>query len=142
MINLLKKYSLYMAWIIALLGVGGSLYAGSVLHIEPCVLCWYQRIFLYPLAILIPIGILRKDVNVCIYALPLSIAGTIVALYHYLLYIKIIPETLAPCSADSVSCTQELPKLFGLLDILQMSLVAFILISILLFLSKKAYGNK
>jgi len=131
-----------MAWIIVLSGAVGSLYSSSVLHIEPCVLCWYQRIFLYPLAIIIPIGILRKDSSVYIYALPLSIAGAMVALYHYLLYIKIIPEVLAPCSANAVSCTQELPKLFGLLDILQMSLIAFILISILLILSKKIYGHK
>jgi len=141
MINLIRTYSLYIAWLIVLSGVGGSLYASSVLNIEPCVLCWYQRIFLYPLAFIIPIGILRKDTSVYLYALPLSLAGVIVALYHYLLYIKIIPETLAPCSTNAVSCTQELPKLFGLVDILQLSLIAFILITILL-LSKKIYGTK
>lgn len=139
MLNLIKKYSLHLAWIIVLFGVSGSIYASSILHIEPCVLCWYQRIFLYPLAIIIPIGILRKDASIYIYTLPLSIAGSIVALYHYLLYIKIIPETLAPCSLNSVSCTQELPTLFGFFNILQLSLIAFILISILLFLSKKIW---
>jgi len=142
MINYLKKYSLYIAWVIVLFGVGGSLYASSVLHIEPCVLCWYQRIFLYPLAVIIPIGILRKDAGMYLYAVPLSVAGAVIALYHYLLYIKIIPEKLAPCSTSGVSCTKILPNIFGPLNILQLSLIAFILISVLLCLSKKKYEYK
>ncbi len=141
MINLIRKNSLYLSLIIVILGVGGSIYTSAILNIEPCSLCWYQRIFLYPLAIIIPIGILRKDSNIYIYTLPLSIVGTIIALYHYLLYIKIIPEALAPCLVGRVSCTQELPQLFGFLNILQLSLLAFILITILLYLSKKYENN-
>ncbi len=141
MIDFIRKYSLYAAWIIILSGVAGSLYFSLVLHIEPCVLCWYQRIFLYPLAIIIPIGILRKDAGIYIYALPFSIAGAATAFYHYLLYVKIIPEALAPCSASGVSCIQKLPDLFGFFNILQLSLAAFILITVLLFLFKK-YENK
>ncbi len=97
---------LYLAWIQALVATIVSLYFSEILKLPPCVLCWYQRIFIYPLAIILPIGIFNKDKKIHQYVLPLSIAGMLVALYHNLLQMRVIPESLAPC-ATGVSCTTK-----------------------------------
>jgi disulfide bond formation protein DsbB len=125
----LRTFSLPFAFALALVGTLGSLYAQH-LGYEPCVLCWWQRIFLYPLVLLIPIGIWKQDRNIALYALPLAALGGLVALYHTLLYYAIIPEALAPC-AVSVPCTQHLPSLFGI-NLITGSLITFILIIIFL----------
>lgn len=84
---------------------------------------------MYPLVVLIPVGILKKDKVLPYYVLPLSITGMIIGLYHNLLYYSIIPEALAPCQAG-VSCTNRLIELFGFITIPLMSLIAFTLITI------------
>ena len=111
----LKKYKIYLlhiSWLQALAAMLGSLYFSDILHYPPCILCWYQRIAMYPLVLLIPIGILKKDKNLPYYVLPLSIIGTIIAFYHNLLYFNIIPQSLAPCVAG-ISCTTKFVEFFG-----------------------------
>jgi disulfide bond formation protein DsbB len=132
------RYSLYIAWALALLGLVVSLYFSNVLKFPPCVLCWYQRICLYPLVFILGIGILRKDRNVFYYAIPLSIVGLIIAIYHNLLYIHVIPEALAPC-VTGISCTTQFVEYFGFVSIPFLSLIAFIAIIICLIVFKK--GN-
>src|SRR5579864_5425272 len=100
----LNKNVLYIAWVQSLLAMLGSLYFSEIKKFPPCILCWYQRILMYPLVLIIAVGILRKDKNLPHYVLPLSAIGTIIAVYHNLLYMNIIPESLAPCVAG-VSCT-------------------------------------
>lgn len=124
---------------LALAGTLGSLYAQH-LGFEPCVLCWWQRIFLYPMVVLIPIGILRRDRALPTYILALAVLGALVALYHTLLYFGIVPEALAPCGIG-VPCTLTLPTFFGL-NLITGSLGTFILISILMLLAQKSYGTK
>lgn len=123
----MKKYLLYIAWIQSLLAMLGSLYFSEIRKFPPCILCWYQRIFMYPLTLIIAIGILRKDKNLPYYVLPLSIIGTVIAFYHNLLYFNIIPESLAPCVAG-VSCTTKFIEFFGFITIPFLSLCAFLLI--------------
>lgn len=129
--NLIRQYGLYAAWGVALLATLGSLYFSEVLNLPPCVLCWYQRISMYPMAFILVVGIIRRDFKVWVYALPLSIVGLIVAIYHNLLYYNILPEAAAPCIAG-VSCTTEFLQWFGFLDIPLMSLIAFVVITALL----------
>ena len=131
-----KDKVLYLAWGIALASTLGSLYFSEVLHLPPCLLCWYQRIFMYPLAIILAVGILQRDKNIHRYALPLSITGLAIAAYHNLLYYKIIPESLAPC-AVGVSCTTKQLELFGVLGIPALSLIAFAVISLAMLLHRK-----
>lgn len=131
-----KKYFLYTAWIQSLIAMFGSLYFSEIQKFPPCILCWYQRIFMYPLTILIAVGILRKDKNIPYYVLPLSIIGTAIAFYHNLLYMNIIPESLAPCAAG-VSCTTKFIEFFGFVTIPFLSLCGFLVIDICMLLFLK-----
>ncbi len=132
----LKKYALMLAWAQALVAMLGSLYFSEVLGFPPCVLCWYQRIALYPLVILIGVGIIRKDRNVIFYALPLAGIGWIISIYHNLLYYKIVPDTLAPCSLG-VSCTTKFIEWYGFITIPFLALIGLTAIIALLFIDRK-----
>ena len=122
---------LFMAWLLAAIGTLGSLFFSEVLEFAPCVLCWYQRIFLYPLAITLAIGLFPLDRGAIKYSLPLALAGWLVALYHNLLYHGVIPEDLQPCQ-QGVSCTETYMELFGFLTIPMLSLISFTAIIALL----------
>lgn len=134
-----NKIFLYIAWVIALVSMLGSLYFSDVLKYAPCVLCWYQRIPMYPLVLIIPIGIVSHDKKLYQYVLPLSIIGFLIALYHNLLYYHVINETFSPCTAG-VSCVTRFFE-FGFISIPLLSLVAFASISICMLLSKKLQKN-
>ncbi len=125
---MLKRYVLYLAWVQALVATLGSLYFSEIRHFVPCVLCWYQRICMYPLVAIIAVGILRKDKKMYQYVLPLSLIGLFISGYHNLLYYKIIPEYLAPCVAG-VSCTTHYVYWFGFLTIPLLSFTAFSIIT-------------
>jgi disulfide bond formation protein DsbB len=134
--HLIKQNALYISFFIALSALFVSLYAQYVLMIEPCVLCWWQRIGIYPLVPILAVGIIRRDPNVSWYGLPLVVVGFLAALYQTLLYFKVLTEAYAPCSVG-VSCTQALPTYFGFVNLVTMSLGGFILIGILLVLTLK-----
>jgi len=115
----------------------GSLFFSYVMAFAPCVLCWYQRIFLFPLVIILAIGLFPLDKNVVKYALPLAIMGWLIAIYHNLLYAGIIPESIQPCS-QGVSCTEEYIEIFGFLSIPALSLLSFsIIIALLIVIHRR-----
>lgn len=124
---------LFLCWLVAGVSAMGSLFFSYVMGFAPCVLCWYQRIFLFPLVIILAVGLFPFDKNVVKYALPLAIAGWLTALYHNLLYAGIIPESIQPCS-QGVSCTEEYIELFGFLSIPMLSLLSFSTITALLII--------
>ena len=130
----------YAAWLIALLSVAGSLFFSEVMELPPCVLCWYQRIAMYPLVLIIGIGIVSKDDRWKVYALPLALAGLALAVYHNLIYYGVIPESLTPC-AQGVSCSEKQIEWFGFVTIPLMGLAAFAAISALV-LTYKPYKRK
>lgn len=130
---LTKNNLLYAIWTVALLGMIGSLYFQYVMGFPPCEFCWYQRIALYPIVFLIPVGIFRKEYKLHEYILPFSLIGLLIGIYHNLLYFGIIPEKLAPC-AEGVSCATRFVNIFGFLDIPQLALGGFIVINILVIL--------
>ncbi len=127
---------LFFCWLLVSISVTGSLFFSYVMEFAPCVLCWYQRIFLFPLVIILAIGLFPFDKNVVRYALPLAIAGWLTALYHNLLYAGIIPESIQPCS-KGVSCTEEYIKLFGFISIPLLSLLSFTVVTALLLILKR-----
>ena len=140
--GMIKKYSLYLAWFVALVAMCGSLYFSNVLGFPPCVLCWYQRILMYPLVIILAIAIIYKDTKAYRYALPMVIIGGLISVYHNLLYYNILPESASPCQIG-VSCTTHFIEYFGFVTIPFLSLCAFVLITILMFVYKKSsYENK
>lgn len=127
---------LFLCWLIAAISTLGSLFFSQVVGYAPCVLCWYQRIFLFPLVLILAVGLFPVDGKVVKYALPLAVAGWLTALYHNLVYAGIVPESIQPCS-QGVSCTEEYLDLFGFITIPLLSLLAFSAIITLLILCKK-----
>ncbi|MBT3387291.1 MAG: disulfide bond formation protein B [Desulfobacula sp.] len=127
---------LFICWVIASVSTIGSIFFSFVMEFAPCVLCWYQRIFLFPLVIILAIGLFPFDKSVVKYAFPLAIAGWLTALYHNLVYSKIIPESIQPCT-QGVSCTEEYINLFGFLSIPMLALLSFSIIIVFLVILKK-----
>lgn len=138
--TVLKKYLLYIAFAQALVAMLGSLFFSEILKFPPCVLCWYQRIFMYPIAIILAVGIMRKDKNVSYYVLPLAIVGFLISIYHNLLYYKILPESAAPCLLG-VSCTTKFIEWFGFVTIPFLSMMGFGVVIACMVLYNK-YINK
>ncbi|MFA6005697.1 MAG: disulfide oxidoreductase [Patescibacteria group bacterium] len=132
MIGFVRKNLLYVAWTVALLSMLGSLYFSEVLKYPPCVLCWYQRIFMYPLVPIIAVAIIKKTSDLRWYILPLSIAGALIAVYHNLLYYKLLPESIKPC-VQGISCTTKFIEWYGFVTIPFLSFVAFLAISLSVF---------
>ena len=124
-----RSYLAYAAWAQALIATTGSLFFSEVLGLAPCVLCWYQRILMYPLVIILGAGILLRDRHLRLYVLPLSVLGLVVAAFHNLLYFGVIPEGATQC-ALGVSCTTRYFALLGFIDIPLMSLTAFAVITL------------
>ena len=127
---------LFLCWLLVSVSVTGSLFFSYVLEFEPCVLCWYQRICLFPLVLILAAGLFPFDKSVVKYSLPLAIAGGLTALYHTLLYAGIIPENIQPCS-KGVSCTEKYIELFGFISIPMLSFLAFSTVIALLLVLKR-----
>lgn len=127
---------LFLCWLLVSITTMGSIFFSNVMEFVPCVLCWYQRICLFPLVLILAAGLFPFDKNVVKYALPLAIVGWLTALYHNLLYSGIIPENLQPCT-QGVSCTEEYIDLFGFITIPMLSLLSFSTIVALLIILKR-----
>ncbi len=122
----------HIALLVAMIATAGSLFFSEVLRWIPCELCWYQRILMYPLTVILFVGIWRDDRKVYLYALPLALAGIAVSLYHYLMVMLIIPP--APC-AGAVPCAFDYINIPGVLSFLKipfLALVAFMIISVMM----------
>jgi disulfide bond formation protein DsbB len=127
LVDWLGASSRHLALVAAWIATCGSLFFSEVLGWRPCVLCWYQRILMYPLAILLAIGIIRRDRGLHIYVLPFSIAGIGVSLYHYLL---IKTDWLPPpACAVGIPCTVDYLNWFGFINIPFLALAAFLIIT-------------
>ena len=119
--------AVFVCWMVACVATLGSLFFSEVMHRVPCVLCWYQRIFMFPLLFVFTVGLFPFDVRCVRYALPIALAGWAVALYHWLLYVGIVPESMQPCT-QGISCADAQMDLVGFLSIPLLSLAAFSLI--------------
>lgn len=122
----------YLMWGVALVATLGSLTFSEVLGYPPCILCWYQRICMYPLVIIFTVAIITKDKLARWYAIPLVAVGLLISIYHNLLYYNIIPEAAAPCR-NGVSCTTKFIEWFGFVTIPFLSMGAFVVIGLLLY---------
>ena len=122
---------LLVAWLVATVATAGALFIGEVMGMTPCVLCWYQRIFMFPLAIVLAIACYSDDQRGAIYALPLAIGGVVLAGYHTLLVAGLAPKSWIPCGAG-VSCADQKMEILNGIQIPWLSLAAFLLILSLL----------
>lgn len=123
---------MFGAWVIALVSTLGALFIGEVLGQTPCQLCWYQRIAMFPLALILGIACLNDDVSVRRYVIPIALAGAGIAMWHTLLYFGVISASIVPCD-KTLSCTGASMTIFGWVPIPFLSLVAFVLILVLSF---------
>ncbi len=130
-VSLASWWFIFGAWLVATVSTIGSLFFSEVMELVPCVLCWYQRIFMFPLAVILLVGLHPLDVRVVRYALPVAVIGLLFTIYHSLLFYGFIPENLLPCS-QGISCSDASMELFGFLPIPLLSLASFLIIIILL----------
>lgn len=133
--NLLGGKAIWMAWIVALTATVGSLIYSEVIDYDPCRLCWFQRIAMYPMVVVLLVGAIRREFQVKYYALPLALAGLVVSVYHYLM--QVFPS-LEGGSCGAVSCSARLVEIFGFISIPFMAGTGFMVIAVLLGL----YVNK
>lgn len=125
----MRSKFVYIAWTQALIATLGSLFFSEVMQLPPCVLCWYQRIAMYPLVVVLAVGILLRESRLRLYVLPLSLTGLAISVYHNLLYYNVIPEAMIPCTMG-VSCTTRQLEWLGFITIPLLALVAFAIISV------------
>lgn len=119
---------LFAIWCVALVSTLGVLFVGEVLGPTPCNLCWGQRAFMFPLAVVLGIACWRGDSQAWIYALPLAVIGALIAAFHLLLYWKIVPRAIEPCGSGP-SCTSSDMTIFGYIPLPLLSLLAFSMIA-------------
>ncbi|WMD19704.1 disulfide bond formation protein B [Achromobacter seleniivolatilans] len=118
---------LILAWITALVATLSAVFIGEVLGRTPCVLCWYQRIFMFPLVLVLGVACYRGDCGIWRYALPLGVVGAAFASYHTLLYWRVIEPEIVACSAEA-SCSGAAMAIFGYVPLPLLSLTAFAVI--------------
>ena len=127
---------LFAAWILVTIATLGSLFFSEVMGIPVCELCWYQRVAMYPLVVILALGLFPYDPGVVRYAVPLVSIGWLIALYQVLLVIGIIPESAQPC-VQGIPCSETHISLLGFLNIPTFSFLSFTLIGVLLFYAYK-----
>jgi disulfide bond formation protein DsbB len=124
---LITGWPVYLALIAAWTAMLGSLYFSEVRHFTPCEMCWFQRIFMYPLAFVVAVGILRRDKVLPAYVIPLSLIGSAFSVYHLLLQNGYFTKVKA-CGGE-VPCTlRYIGWLQGHVTIPVLALTAFLLI--------------
>jgi disulfide bond formation protein DsbB len=119
----LGAVALWLAWLVALVTTLGSLYFSEVAGFTPCKLCWYQRIAMYPLAVLLFVAALRKDRQVWVYVVPQAAIGAAIAAYHTQL--QAFPEQSSSFCTLTAPCTERDVWELGFVSLPFMALTAF-----------------
>lgn len=122
----------FLAWLLATVSTLGALFLGEVMGYTPCQFCWYQRIAMFPLVFVLAAGLFPFDPKVVRYALPLAIAGWLLAVFQMALVVGLIPESVTPCQ-KGVPCSDLQIVWFGFVSIPLLSVLAFSSIIALLF---------
>lgn len=122
----------FLAWVLATISTLGALFLGEVMGYTPCQFCWYQRIAMFPLVFVLAAGLFPFDPKVVRYALPLAIAGWLLAVFQMALIAGLIPESVTPCQ-KGVPCSDLQVVWFGFISIPLLSVLAFSSIIALLF---------
>ena len=124
----------FIAWMVASVSTLGALFLGEVMGYTPCILCWYQRIGMFPLVLILAAGLFPFDRKVVRYALPLALAGWLLAVFHWAVASGLVPESATPCS-QGVPCSVEQISWFGFLTLPLLSVLAFSAIIALLLMT-------
>lgn len=132
--------SLFIAWITSIISVLGSLFLSEALHFIPCDLCWYERILMYPLALLLGISFYQTDLAIYKYVFPFSTAGMLISMYHY--GIQKIPflQEIQRCS-NGIPCSNQYINWFGFITIPLLAFIAFAIINIIMVLIRRQFKS-
>ena len=125
---------IFAAWLVATASMLGALFFDEIMDLSPCVLCWWQRICMFPLVLILPAGLFPLDLRVVRYVLPLAAGGWLFALFHMLLMAGVIPEDLKPCTRG-IPCSEKVIEWFGFVTIPLLSLLAFSAVIAFLFMA-------
>ena len=124
-----RESCLFLAWAASVIAMFGSLYFSEIRQFEPCELCWYQRIVMYPFTVILGIAYVKKDYKIALYSMILSAIGGCISLYHYSIQkLSFLAETAPACGR--VPCTGQYINWFGFITIPFLALSAFIIIFI------------
>lgn len=138
--NWVGKNSLWIGFIVTLVATLGSLFYSNIMMYEPCKLCWFQRIFMYPLPLLFGIAIQKKDSGVRKYAIPMAIIGSLISIYHYVQ--QIIEKSVGCDVGSAVDCAVKYTFDYGYITIPMMALTAFLVTIIVLLVPSESRKNK
>jgi disulfide bond formation protein DsbB len=133
---------LVSAWGVSLIATLGSLYFSEVMKFIPCELCWFQRIFMYPQVIILGMAVIRKEYDIARYSLVLSVIGSLISTYHYLIQkVPFFQDHAISCG--NIPCTDQYINWLGFITIPFLALTAFILIALLssIIIRKMKEGN-
>jgi len=126
--RIIAETGLVLASLVAVGSTLGSLYFSERSGFDPCVLCWYQRIAMYPQAVILPLAAWRRDRNVLRYTMPLSAIGLVIALYH--VQLQLFPDQSSFCDVAN-PCTGRWIRAFDIVSIPQMAAMGFLLLLLL-----------
>ncbi|MEK7565037.1 MAG: disulfide bond formation protein B [Patescibacteria group bacterium] len=128
-LKFVNEHVLKLSLVVVLSGIFGSLFYSEIAGYTPCALCWWQRVFLYPQAIILGIALFKKDFSVTSYIKALSLIGLVISGYQSLLQMGLVPSLI--CGANSVSCAQRYFINFGYITLPLMGFTAFVLLAVL-----------
>jgi disulfide bond formation protein DsbB len=115
--------------------MAGSLYFSEVADFVPCTLCWYQRIAMYPLVVILAIAAVRRDRDVWHYVVALAGIGAVISTYHYL--VEWFPEADSGVCKSTIPCTFVWFRELGFVSLPLMALCGFVLIITLVTLPQE-----
>jgi disulfide bond formation protein DsbB len=127
---------LLISWLAAIISTLGSLYFSEVRHFVPCTLCWYQRIFMYPLAVILGVAFYRNDRGIFRYTLPLSLIGLVISGYQILLQKVPYFRQFEMCKSG-VPCSADYLNWLGFITIPMLAFTGFIIITICMIILRK-----
>lgn len=136
-----RESLLFVSWATSVIAMFGSLYFSEIRQYEPCSLCWYQRILMYPFVVVLGIATVKKDYRIAIYSMVLSAIGGCISLYHYSIQkVAFFADNAASCGR--VPCTGQYINWLGFITIPFLALIAFIIIFICSYLIWKKSKEK
>ncbi|KOY82282.1 disulfide bond formation protein B [Lysinibacillus macroides] len=123
-----EENGLLFIWVVSVVATLGSLYFSEIRHYEPCKLCWIQRIFMYPIVMIITVAFIQKNARIAVTTAVFSVIGGCISLYHYgIQKLSFLAENAPSCGA--IACTGQYINWLGFITIPFLALTAFLLIA-------------
>ncbi|MEE6131789.1 disulfide bond formation protein B [Priestia aryabhattai] len=130
------KKTLIGSWIVAIVATLGSLSFSELFNFIPCTFCWYQRILMYPLVLILGVAVYEQNDRICKYVLPFSVVGMLVSGYHYALQKIPALQAFETCTSG-IPCSGQYINWLGFITIPFLAFVAFTIITVLMVMLKR-----